>query len=84
MMWMKRLVRKEGINSEYFEKAHNLFSKVERIDFFPLSSGLRGFIIVMNQRTALYFYQEDDHFIYDGYEVGPYEKGKVTIFDKIK
>jgi len=81
---MKKFASKQGINSSHFEKAHKLFSNVKRIDFFPLTSGLRGFIIVMDQKTALYFYQDDDHFVYDGFEMGPYEKGKVTIFDKIK
>jgi len=80
---MTRLARKMGINTPLFSEAHNLFSKVRRIDLLPLTSGYRGFMIVLDKKTALYFHQDYDHFIYDGFEMGKYEKGDVTIFDNI-
>ena len=82
--WLKRFAGKEGINPAHFEEAHKLFSKVERLDFFPFTSGQRGFMLVMDRGTALFFYQDGDHFAYDGYEIGEYEKGEVTIFDGYK
>ncbi|MDP2812130.1 MAG: hypothetical protein Q8O32_00360 [bacterium] len=81
---LKKMARKMGIKNPLFENAHQLFSKVGRIDFFPLSSSSRGFMIILDKKTALYFYQDGDHFIYDGYEIGEYDKGNVTIFDSLK
>ena len=41
-------------------------------------------MIVIDRSTALYFYQDSDHFKYDGFEIGEYEKGDVTIFDNFR
>lgn len=78
---MKQLAKKIGINNPIFNQAHKLFSKVERIDILPLRGSPRGFMIVIDKETALYFYQDGDHFVYDGYEMGEYDKGDVTVFD---
>lgn len=78
---IKLLARKQGIKNSPFDKLHDIFSKTERIDVFPCQTGSRGFKIVFNRQTALYFNQDGDHFVYDGFEVGKYEKGDVTIFD---
>ncbi len=80
---MKRFAKKIWINNSLFDKAHELFLKVKRIDFLPTGAETRGFVLVLNRKTALYFYQDGDHFAYDGYEMGEYEKGDVTIFDNI-
>ncbi len=80
---MLYLSKKIGIKKPIFGKAHELFSKSERIDIFPAATP-RGFIIVLDRETALYFYQDGDHFVYDGFEMGEYEKGDVTIFDSLK
>ena len=81
----KRLNKKLGVKNEIFDKAHELFSNTKSIDIFPLSSASgRGFMIVIDRNTALYFYQDGDHFKYDGFEMGPYEKGDITIFDSIR
>src|SRR3989344_4909754 len=63
------------------DRAHELFKKSERIDIAPSKSGLRGFQLIIDGSTALYFYQDGDHFVYDGFEGGEYGKGDVTIFD---
>ena len=66
------------------EKANNLFSGVGRVDIFPSMSAQRGFQIILNKSTALYFHQDGDHFVFDGSETGEYDGGDVTIFDKLK
>ena len=81
---MKRFAKRARIDSSLFDHAHNLFSNVDRVDLFPSKSGCRGFIIVLDRKTAIYFYQDGDHFVYDGYEMGKYGKGDVTIFDNLK
>lgn len=84
-MFFHRSARYMGIRNRSFSDAHELFDTVERIDLFPLnSSNSRGFMIVLNGNTSLWFYQNGDHFKYDGFEMGEYEKGDVTIFDCLK
>ena len=80
---IKMFNKEHGITNDIFDKAHEVFSKVERTDIFPLKGRHRGFIIVLDQKTALFFYQDGDHFKYDGWETGEYAKGKVTIFDDL-
>lgn len=79
---VRRLSRELGVDSDFADEAHELFSKAERIDITPSKSGLRGFQLIIDGSTVLYFYQDGDHFMYDGFEVGKYEKGDVTIFDQ--
>ena len=81
---IKILARKQEIKNSPFEQLHDIFAKSERIDISPYASGSRGFIITIDQNTALYFNQDGDHFIYDGFEVGKHEKGEVTIFDNTR
>ncbi len=85
MAGMKKLAHELGFDSKEMGKANDLFFDVEKIDIVPLGgSGQRGFQMILNRNTALYFYQDGDHFKYDGSEVGKYEKGNVTIFDDAK
>jgi len=86
-LMMKRFAQKLGIKNPVFDQLHEVFSKVSRIDFIPFTpsqSGSRGFMIILDQKTALYFYQDGDHFVYDGFEMGEYDKGEVTVFDSLK
>ncbi|MDD4531713.1 MAG: hypothetical protein PHH21_03355 [Candidatus Pacebacteria bacterium] len=62
---------------------HEEMAKSKRVDFFPEYGQGRGFIIVLDQKTALFFNQEGDHFVYDGCEMGEYGKGNVAIFDRL-
>lgn len=62
-------------------KVHEELSETGRVDIFPSESGKRGFVLILDRKRAFYFYQDGDHFFYDGCEVGEYEKGEVTIFD---
>lgn len=79
-----RLSKKMGVGHTSFSKIHDVFSQVRRVDIFPLKLGYRGFMIVLDKKTALYFNQDHDHFVYNGFEMGKYEKGDVTIFDGLK
>jgi len=76
--FVKFIHRKDFKRAEAF---HEVLSKSKRIDIFPTKCGGRGFILIIDQQTALFFYQDGDKFIYDGWETGEYEKGKVTVFD---
>ena len=80
---LKMFNKEQGVSNDIFEKAHDLFSKTKRIDIFPLAGGKRGFILVLDSDTALFFYQDGDHFKYDGFEMGEYAKGDVSIFDQL-
>ena len=79
----KLFAKELGIANPVFDKAHDVFSSAKRIDLYPTASTERGFILVLDLKTALYFYQDGDHFKYDGFEMGEYEKGDVTVFDNI-
>lgn len=78
------LAKELGMGTELMSRANNLFIDTERIDIIPSKSGERGFQIILNKSTALYFYQDGDHFAFDGAEVGEYEGGDITIFDHIR
>ncbi|MBI4120007.1 MAG: hypothetical protein HY454_00935 [Parcubacteria group bacterium] len=78
---IRRLSRRLGVDPDVADKAHALFENIEKVDLVPLQSGQRGFQLILDQSTALYFYQDGDHFKYDGFEMGEYEKGDVTVFD---
>ena len=80
----KMLNKKLGIKNDTFDKAHEVFSSVKRVDIFPAAAGSRGFIFILDKKTTLYFYQDGDHFVYDGFEMGEYDGGDVTIFDDLK
>ncbi len=81
---MHRLAKKMKVGNIVFDKLHDVFSKTETIDIFPAAGNQRGFIMVFDHETAIFFYQDGDHFAYDGFEMGEYVKGDVTIFDNLK
>jgi hypothetical protein len=77
----RRLAKKLEIKNVVFDKLHETLHQVERIDFFPYLGNERGFILVLDLQTALFFNQDGDHFEYDGWEMGKYNKGPVTVLD---
>ena len=84
-LFMLILKWKYGAKTEQAEKLHDIFSQSQRIDLIPAKGHGRGFKIIIDQKTALFFDQDGDKFVYDGWETGEYEeKGKVTIFDDLK
>ncbi len=81
---MRRLAKRMKIGNVVFDKLHDIFHKTETIDIFPFAGNSRGFILVLDRQTAFFFYQNGDHFEYDGFEMGEYVKGDVTIFDELR
>jgi hypothetical protein len=82
---MARLARELAMpGGKLCKKAHALFDEVEKVDIIPSRSDMRGFQIVLNRGLSLFFYQDGDHFVYDGFEMGPYPGGDVTVFDKLR
>ncbi len=81
---IRRLAKQIGVRNPTFDKTHDALSQVRRVDLLPLKTGYRGFMIVLDRKTALYFHQDYDHFVYSGFEIGNYEKGDITIFDGLK
>ena len=79
---IRRIGKKMGIENSPFEAAHLLFDGVARVDVLPLAGDRRGFMLVLDRNTALYFYQEGDGFAYDGFELGEYRVGDVFIFER--
>lgn len=77
-LWIKRVCRKMGISKSPLE-LHQALSEFEHVYVIPSKSGIRGFRLVLDDEIALYFFQNDDHFEYDGWEVGKYNKGKSTL-----
>jgi len=73
-----------GPGIEMSKKALALFARAERIDIVPSRSELRGFQLIIDNILSLYFVQDGDRFVYDGFEMGPYEDGDVTVFDGVK
>ncbi len=68
--------------SDGVEQVHQLFKQAQRVDVLPSIGGGRGFQIVLDGTLSLYFFQDGDHFVYDGFELGEYERGDVTLFDE--
>lgn len=62
-------------------RAAEAFTKSQRVDILPAIAGGRGFQIVLDRKLSFYFFQDGDHFVYDGWEIGDYEKGDVSVFD---
>ena len=81
---LKLMAKKIKINNLVFDKLHEVFDKTKRIDIFPYCDNERGFILVLDQETALYFNQDGNSFKYDGFEMGKYNQGDITIFDHLK
>lgn len=83
--FLRCAAKEQGIEPQNIDYAMKLFGKSKRIDIHPLDSRSgRGFIIILDNKLSLHFYQDSDYFYYDGCEIGKYEKGDVTIFDNIK
>lgn len=82
--FLKQFAKQQGLDEKKINYAAKLFSKSNRIDIQPLSSrNGRGFVIFLDNKLSLHFYQDGDHFYYDGPEIGDYKNGDVTVFDSI-
>lgn len=74
---------RQGVRIKKLGYAEKLFADCRSIDIQPLSGGNRGFILFLDRQFSLWFFQDGDHFIFDGYEIGEYEAGEVTVFDRL-
>ncbi len=81
-IFFKWHAKKIGLEEGVVDGAEALF-RDRCVDIFPFGGESRGFQIVIDNRFALYFYQDGDHFHYDGFEMGEYEDGDVTVFDEL-
>ncbi len=82
--FLKYATRQQGLDRKKIDYAMKLFGESKRIDIQPLSSRSgRGFVIYLDNKLSLHFYQDGDHFYYDGLEIGEYENGDVTVFDSL-
>lgn len=79
-----RVAEKMGVSPDIAMMAHDLFVDVKCVEIARTASDQRGFILTINRNTALYFYQDGDHFAYDGFEMGTYDPGDVQVFDRIE
>jgi len=69
-LFFKMESKEIGIDSSKIDLADKLFGDAKRIDIRPLSGGSRGFIIFLDNKFSLWFFQEGDHSVYDGFEMG--------------
>jgi hypothetical protein len=81
----KLAARDNKLDYAKVESAEKLFRDAKRIDFQP-SGGANGRSLIMyiDKKLSLHFYQDGNTFTYDGFEMGPYDDGDVTVFDKMK
>lgn len=85
MSFLRLSAGKIGVDSKKIDLAYKLFENSKRIDIQPLSGPKgRGFIISLDNNFTLWFYQDGDHFKFDGIEMGEYDNGEVTVFDSLK
>lgn len=74
-------MKKQGIDDAAIDHAYGLFQN-KKIHLQPLSGQRgRGFIISLDNKMTLWFFQNGDHFTFDGFEIGEYADGDVTLFD---
>lgn len=81
--FMKLTAWELDIDEDAIDYAEKLF-RDKKIHLEPLSgTGGRGFIISIDNKMTLWFYQDGDHFVYDGFEMGEYDDGDVTVVDRL-
>jgi len=81
--FLKQALRENNADPRNIDYAQKLFGDCRRIDIQPLSGENRGFIITLDNNFSLWFFQDGDHFVYDGFETGAYDNGEVTVFDDL-
>lgn len=80
---MDHVAGRIGLDSCKLDLAAELFGDCDRIDICRVAGANRGFILTLDHKLQLYFYQDGDRFVFDGFEIGEYESGDVTIFDRL-
>lgn len=83
-LFIKMSANDLGLDYKKVDLAFKLF-KDSKIHIQPLSGVAgRGFIVFIDNKLSLWFNQDGDCFKYDGFEMGEYDDGEVTVFDGIK
>jgi hypothetical protein len=82
-LFLKWSAREMGLDEKKIDLAYKLFDD-SSVHIEPLSGGARGFIVTLDNKLNLWFYQDGDHFKFDGIEMGEYGSGDVTVFDNLK
>lgn len=77
---LKYVAWKMGCSFSFIGHGH-IFFEGASVDIVPTKLSVRGFRIILNNKLCLFFYQDGKHFKYDGWEVGEYEDGDITVFD---
>lgn len=80
-MFFRIYANKNNVGDQPIDCSEGLFRNAKRIDLSISQSGSRGFIITLNNNFSLFFYQDGDTFKYDGFEIGEYENGDITVLD---
>jgi hypothetical protein len=63
----------EGLSPDLFSNADEVFSSVKQIEFLRIGTKKEpGWMIILDQKLSLWFYQKDGGWIYDGFEIGDY------------
>lgn len=83
--WFKRLIshqpteafqlasQLEGLSPDLYSKADKVFSAVNKIEFCHIGTTKEpGWLMILDQKLSLWFYQQDNGWIYDGFEIGDY------------
>lgn len=78
--FVKSVAWRKGCSPSLIRYGDLLFEGAS-VGIVPTKTGGRGFRIILNNKLCLYFYQDGKHFKYDGWEVGEYEDGDITVFD---
>ena len=82
LMFLKKSARQMKIDDKMIDRAMNLFDG-RKIKIEKSAGDQRGFILIIDNKLSLWFYQDGDSFKFDGYEMGPYDEwGDITVFDK--
>ncbi len=82
--FMNMRAKKLGLDYKKVDLAFKLFRDA-KIHIQPLSGvNGRGFIMFIDNKLSLWFNQDGDCFKYDGFEMGEYDGGEVTVFDGIQ
>ncbi|MBI3572725.1 MAG: hypothetical protein HY092_00820 [Candidatus Kerfeldbacteria bacterium] len=78
----------QGLPEDIFATAEDLFRSTKCVEFVPLRGKKHpGIMIILDRKFSLWFFREDDHFTYDGFEIGDYSEWperQQLVFDKIK
>jgi len=78
-LWLRWVAYRKHIKHPPF-RLDKLLRKYKKVHI-KFHHDVRGFRLELDNQVSLWFEQRGDHFEYDGWEVGDYEDGEVTVFD---